>query len=242
MLYIAVPSSCDFCESENPLSGTIIRMQLDGSEPEIIARGLRYPAALEIYHDALWVTDSAHDGFDINTYYDEINRIDLNSDDVPHFGFPYCFGAENTPDLASDFDCSTATAPVINLPTRSNPIALQHYTSDTFPNISDSLMVVLLGSNNSSHITGHAIFAYQPTDEGNMFELITPVDDTTAGRGTGFPSRWHRVDGLLFHSEFVNNQGGGIFPHFPYDIAVSPEGWLYFSVNGKGIYVLRPQT
>lgn len=241
MLYIAIPSPCDYCEPDDPLHGTVIRMQMDGSEPEVIAEGLRYPAALAIYQDALLVTDSVRDAYDIDTVYDEINRIDLNSEEIPHFGFPYCIGYDNIPDYEADFDCDSAISPIISLRTGSNPIALTAYEDETFPQLIGHMMVVSSGSSNSSHISGHALFSFNITDDGFLIEMIAPVDDST----TPLPSRWQAEDGrdlLLNQAGFVNNQAGGIFPHFPYDIAVSPEGWLYFSVNGKGIYVLRPRT
>ncbi len=241
MLYAAIPSPCDYCEGDDPLHGTVIRMQLDGSEREVIARGLRYPTALAIDEESLLVTDSIRDAYDIDTVYDEINRIDLNSEDIPHFGFPYCIGYDNIPDYESDFDCNSATAPFLALRTGSNPMALRAYEHNSFSHLTGQMMVVLSGSSNSSYISGHSIFAFEDTEDGFLIEVIAPVDNATAN----IPSRWQIATGealILTHAQFVNNQAGGIFPHFVYDIAVSPEGWLYFSVNGKGIYVLRPQT
>lgn len=241
MLYIGIPSPCDYCEPDEPFQGTVLRMQLDGSEREVIAEGLRYPAGLTIYQDDLLVTDTVRDDYDIDTVLDEINRIDLNSEEIPHFGFPYCIGQNNIPDFDSDFDCEIASPPLISISTGSNPIALTSYEHDIFPRLSGQFMVVLAGSSNSSYISGHAIFSVDILEDAFWFEIIAPVDNAT----TTIPSRWQSEDGshiILDHAQFVNNQAGGIFPHFPYDIAVSPEGWLYFSVNGKGIYVLRPQT
>lgn len=238
MLYAGIPSPCDFCEGDDPLHGTVIHMNLDGTEREVVARGLRYPAGLAISGDSLWITDTARDAFGITTAYDEINRVDLSADTVPHFGFPYCVG-ENLVDLESDFDCSDATVAEVLIRSNSNPIALELYTDDTFPHLENHLMVVLSGSNNSSFIPGHAIFAFDVDEESPEFQLIAPADN---GVGSGIPDRSQDVNLILRHSEFVNNQAGGLFPHFVYDIAVSPEGWLYFSVGGKGIFVLRPQT
>ncbi|MEO1290933.1 MAG: hypothetical protein AAFV93_24620 [Chloroflexota bacterium] len=238
-LYVAIPSPCDFCVGDDLLHGTVIRMALDGTEQTIIARGLRYPSALEIYQDALWVTDSARDGFSADVFYDEVNRIDLNSDTVPHFGFPYCVGYDNLPDLEGDFDCNTATAPIISLRSNSTPISLHHYTDDLFDSMADRLLIVLLGDANSRYIAGHTIISVAITDDGFIYENVAPVDNAT----NNLPSRWQQADGRDVdprQTEFVNNQAGGIFPHFPYDVVHSPEGWLYFSVQGKGIYVLRP--
>ncbi len=241
MLYIAIPASCDFCIDNDPLRGTVLRMALDGTDQTIIARGLRYPTALEIYQDALWVTDTARDAFSIDTAYDEVNRIDLGADEIPHFGFPYCVGADNIPDLVGDFDCAMATTPIMTFRSNSTPFGLHHYEGDLFENISDRLLITLLGSNNSRYIAGHAIVSVAITEDSYQYETIVPVDNVT----NSLPSRWQQPDGLntlLPQAEFVNNQAGGIFPHLPYDIVTSPDGWLYFSVQGKGLYVLRPRT
>lgn len=240
-LYAAIPSPCDFCAGDDPLHGTVIRMNLDGAEREVIARGLRYPAGLEFYQGDIWVTDIARDDYTRFDYYDEVNRIDLDDDSVTHFGFPYCVGQNSVPDLEGNFDCATATAPEITIQTQASPFSLTRYDSDLFPHLSNHLIIVLTGSNNSAFIAGHALLGVEITEESYHFQVIAPADFSVSFN----LMNWEQEDGynILMHaSEFVNNQGGGIFPHYPYDVAVSPEGWLYFSVGGKGIYVLRPQT
>lgn len=239
-IYIGMPSPCDFCVGDDPLHGTVLRMALDGTEQTVIASGLRYPSALAVYQDALWVTDIARDGFSADVFYDEVNRIDLANTDSPHFGFPYCVGYENIPDLESEFDCGTATAPTITFRSNSTPIALHHYTDTLFSEVTDRLMIVLLGDNSSRYIAGHAIISVEISETGHLYENIAPVDDAT----NSFPSRWTQADGQRVdpqQTEFVNNQAGGIFPYLPYDIVTSPEGWLYFSVENRGIFVLRPK-
>lgn len=239
-LYLGIPSPCDFCVGNNPLHGTIIRTNLDGSEREVIAQGLRYPTALAIYQDALWVTDIARDGLPVYSFYDEINRIDLTQDAIPHFGFPYCIGAENTPDLIGDFDCSNATPPSFTLQTQSSPMDLSTYDYELFPRLQNSLIVVLMGSNNNQYIAGHAVLSIELREDDVLYEILAPVDAVGMGRW-----RWEQDNGydiLLSHAEFVNNQAGGIWGHYPYAVAPSPEGWLYFSVSGIGMLVFRPHT
>ena len=240
-LYVGIPSPCDFCVGDDPLHGTVIRMNLDGTEREIVARGLRYPTGLAIYHDALWVSDIARDDLPVYSFYDEINRIDFNQEAVPHFGFPYCIGADNTPDLIADFDCATATPPTFTLQTHSSPIDLATYDADLFPRLENSLFVVLMGSNNNQYIAGHAVLSIDVQEETILYEILAPMDTI----GTSLPWRWEQADSFniaLPHAEFVNNQAGGIWGHFPYAIATSPEGWVYFSVSGIGVLVFRPHT
>lgn len=239
-LYVGIPSPCDFCEGDEPLHGTVIAMNLDGSQREVIARGLRFPSALAFHQGQLLVTDSARDAYWNDTSYDEINSIDLSSEAIPHFGFPYCVGAENTSDFEGDFDCSTATAPTFTIRTNSNPFALANYDSDTFPWLENELLVVASGASDSSFISGHALFAIDmSSDNGVNFGTIAPVDNVIFGNN----SAWQQATGYnisLVNSQFINRRAGGIWPQYLYDVAVSPEGWLYFSVSGDGIYVLRP--
>ena len=200
----------------------------------------RYPTALAVYQDALWVTDIARDGLPVYSFYDEINRIDLTQEAIPHFGFPHCIGADNTPDFAGDFDCSTVTAPTFTLQTHSSPMDLSTYDYDLFPRLQNSLIVVLMGSNNTQYIAGHALLSIELREDDVLYEILAPVDAVGMGRW-----RWEQDDGydiLLSHAEFVNNQAGGIWGHYPYAVAPSPEGWLYFSVSGIGMLVFRPHT
>ncbi|MCA9914085.1 MAG: hypothetical protein KC496_12080, partial [Anaerolineae bacterium] len=94
-LYIGIPAPCDDCVPDDPLRGTVLRMTLDGSGRDVVARGLRYPAGLAFHQGALWVTDSASDTLAHQGFYDELNVIDLQREDIPHFGWPYCVGLEN---------------------------------------------------------------------------------------------------------------------------------------------------
>ncbi|MGJ3239452.1 MAG: PQQ-dependent sugar dehydrogenase [Anaerolineae bacterium] len=238
-LYIGIPAPCDACVGEDARHGTILRLNADGSDPTVIAQGLRYPAGIVYYDGALWVTDIAPEGVPVTTFYDEINRLDLTSDHIPHFGFPHCIGGDNTPTGIGEFDCAEASAPALTFRSHSSPIALTHYGQEAFPNITDSLLVTLLGSNQNRFIAGHAIVAIRATDQGYAFETVMPADDVA----TPIPARFTSANGrniTLDNAEFVNNQAGGIFPAMPYDVTVSPQGWLYISIHNRGIYVLRP--
>jgi glucose/arabinose dehydrogenase len=47
-LYIGIPFPCNLCEADNELYGTILSMDLQGENRQVVARGLRYPTALLI--------------------------------------------------------------------------------------------------------------------------------------------------------------------------------------------------
>lgn len=238
-LYVGIPAPCDDCVPDDPLRGIVLRMALDGSEREVVARGLRYPAGLTIHQGALWVTDSASDAFENQGFYDELNVIDLQRDDVPHFGWPYCIGLENEAHLPGEFDCAEATAPTIAFATGSIPLALHSYQSNTYPFLTGDLIFVLGGSLYQNPIRGYQVgyLDVQP-DGGTIVEAILPYDRVVAG-----------VDRVPYDAqrgydsqdvEYLNRRGAGTWPHRIFSVAESPEGYLYISVGGGTIYVLRP--
>jgi glucose/arabinose dehydrogenase len=235
-LYIGIPFPCDFCEADNELYGTILSMDLQGENRQVIARGLRYPTALLIKPDTVWVTDTARDNLPSGIY-DEINRFALG-EAIPHFGFPYCIGLNNAPDGESDFDCSTAQAPAWGFANGSSPFSLVSYEAETFPWLQGEILVSLAGSFDNSEIHGYSLFALHEMDaEEAEIEVIVPTDKfitlqqvyASSGRTISIPS-----------SDLINQRGAGFWPHRVYDVVISPEAWIYLSVGGEGIYVLRP--
>jgi glucose/arabinose dehydrogenase len=235
-LYIGIPFPCDFCEVDNELYGTILSMDLEGQNRQIEARGLRYPAGLLIRDNIVWLTDTARDDLPEGIY-DEINRFDLRAETIPHFGFPYCIGLENEPDGLSNFDCNSAQRPQWGFFGGTTPFSLKAYESETFPWLQGKILVTLAGSFDNSNTHGYALIALEEQGaEQAQTEVILPADERITGRQI-YPSIGRIIS--LPSSELLNRRGAGNWPHRVYDLAVSPEGWLYLSVGGEGIYVLR---
>jgi glucose/arabinose dehydrogenase len=236
-LYVGVPMPCDFCIPDDELHGTVLRMRLDGSQREVMARGLRYPAGLTVWDDALWVTDTGRDDSRLVIGTDEINRIDLNSETIPHFGFPYCEGRENNANFPDIFDCSTATQAHFILYTHSTPLALQPYQGAAFPFLTGDLLLVLGGSVNNSTIRGYQVIFVEEENDTVFFETMIPSDRIIAGTDRVA----YTPDGYLpMFAQRLNRRGAGVWTHRIFDVALSPEGWIYISVGGGQIFVLRP--
>jgi glucose/arabinose dehydrogenase len=236
-LYVGVPLPCDFCAPEDDLHGTVVRLALDGSQREVIARGLRYPAGLTVWDGTLWVTDTGRDGARTIQGTDELNRIDLNSDTVPHFGFPYCEGLANVSNFPDDFDCATITLPEITLYTHSTPLALQPYVGDAFRFLSGDLLLVLGGSVNNADVRGYQVVYIEHVQDSLVIETVLPYDTSISGADRVTL----RPDGIYtpVSASYLNKRGAGVWPHRIFDVAVSPEGWIYISVGGGQIFVLR---
>ena len=96
---MATGAPCDFCVPDDPARGAVLSYALDGSDRQIVATGLRQPADLAFQGADLWVTDSARAGLFDTPDLDELDRVGRHAV-RPNFGFPYCVGRTNTPDLA----------------------------------------------------------------------------------------------------------------------------------------------
>jgi glucose/arabinose dehydrogenase len=62
-LYVPIGSSCDACGQEDARSASVTRFDLDGSNPEVYARGLRnvYQLAFHPEDGTLWGADNGRD-------------------------------------------------------------------------------------------------------------------------------------------------------------------------------------
>lgn len=224
-LYVSLSASCDFCVPQQPEHGAILSFALDGSDRQIVATGLRQAAGIAFLHGDLWATDSARTGLSAMPDLDEINRVRWGA----HFGWPYCIGAHNQPDaLEGSFDCASATAPALVFPTGSTPTRMAAYTSDTLPDLNGSLLVVLNGSRHQPDLRGYALAAVRFDEQGQplAYEVLMPFE-TIKRIGVGYSVAE------------MNFRGSGFWPHRPLAVTVSPEGWVYLSMGGGDILVIR---
>lgn len=219
-IYVAIGAPCDFCTPDDPERGAILSFALDGSDHQLVATGLRQPADLAFDGANLWVVDSARKGLFETPNLDEVNRVEAGA----NFGFPNCVGA-NVSDGA-DGMCSAAP-PIIALPTGSTPTGIAAYRGDAIPSMQGKLLVVLNGSYNELDLRGYLLVAADP--QTGTFEEIMPArpDDSP---------------GSNFTAEQMNYRGSGFFPRRPLDVAVSEDGWVYISVSGGRILLMRPEN
>ncbi len=225
-LYVAIGAACDFCEPDDPERGAILSFALDGSDRQLVASGLRNPSDITWYQGNLWTLDTTRDSLAGQSNMDELNRVTPGV----HFGWPYCAGSDNQADfIGTDFDCTQAVPPAFSFPNQSKPISLTSYTSSTFPDLADTLLVVLTGSHNTVELTGYRVVAVTFDSAGE------PTDTLVLMPAANKKSKRKKMDPAM-----LNYRGLGFWPHHPYDLAVSPEGWIYISSGGGYIWVLRP--
>ena len=118
---------------------------------------------------------------------------------------------------------------VLGLPTGSTPTGLAFYDSSTLPELEGALLVVLNGSRNRVDLRGYVLAAVAFDDSGRP-----------AGSEILIPYQTDIYQNTLFDVVEMNYRGSGFWPHRPLDVTISPEGWVYLSVSGGRIMVLRP--
>ncbi len=132
-LYVPVGAPCNICESEDERFASITRMDPDGSNREIYARGVRNTVGFTWHPETgeLWFTDNGRDMMG-----DDIPPCELNRASEPgqHFGYPYCHGGTiKDPEFGDKFPCSDFVPPAQNLGPHTAPLGVKFYTGTMFP-------------------------------------------------------------------------------------------------------------
>ncbi|MFO8183606.1 MAG: PQQ-dependent sugar dehydrogenase [Candidatus Aegiribacteria sp.] len=132
-LYVPLGAPCNVCEPDDPRLATIMRMNPDGTELEVYARGVRNTVGFD-WHPAtgeLWFTDNGRDGMGDDIPPDELNRA---AGMGYHFGFPYVHGSGiPDPDYGSGHDPDDYVAPEMELGPHVAALGMRFYDGEMFP-------------------------------------------------------------------------------------------------------------
>jgi glucose/arabinose dehydrogenase len=132
-LYVPVGAPCNVCESEDSLFASILRMDADGSNLEIYAKGVRNSVGFSWHPvtNQLWFTDNGRDLMG-----DDMPSCELNfaPEKGMHFGFPYIHqGNLPDPEFASKKPADLSTqAPAALLGPHVAPLGMRFYTGNQF--------------------------------------------------------------------------------------------------------------
>lgn len=209
-LYVPVGSPCNACETVDPRYGTIMRMNLDGTEVEIVAQGIRNTVGFDWdpVTEELWFTDNARDDLGDNVPLDELNHI---TEPGQHFGYPYCHG-NNAPDR--DFglkrDCTKNTvAPAIELGPHVAPLGMRFYAGEQFPEeYHNQIFIAEHGSASRSVPAGYRVMLVR-LDEAGAAIAYEP-----------FAEGWLQPNGVLGR---------------PVDVEILPDGSMLVSDDFAGV-------
>ena len=134
-LYLAMGANCNVCQHNDELNATIVRMNPDGSDMEIFAKGVRNSVGFD-WDPAtgeLWFTDNGRDLLGNDVPSDELNHAPVQG---LNFGFPTCHsGSIPDPDLGSDtnYTCNTMVPPSWMMGPHVAPLGMRFYTGTQFP-------------------------------------------------------------------------------------------------------------
>jgi len=161
-LYVPVGAPCNVCEREDERYASITRMNLDGSELEIYAKGVRNTVGFDWHPQSkdMWFTDNGRDLMGDNIPPDELNHAPKAG---MHFGFPYCHGGDiSDPEFGSKHDCSEFAPPMQKLGPHVAALGMRFYTGNMFPeNYKNQIFIAEHGSWNRSKKIGYRIMVVE---------------------------------------------------------------------------------
>lgn len=136
-LYVPVGAPCNIC-AEGERHAVILRMDLDGNNMEVVAKGVRNTVGFDFHPRTgeLWFTDNQRDWLAEDMPVDELNRAATKGNAVgkQHFGYPYCHsGIMTDPEFGWGRSCDEFIKPAALLGPHMAPLGMRFYTGKMFP-------------------------------------------------------------------------------------------------------------
>jgi len=157
-LYAPVGAPCNICLSEKEIYASLTRLDPDGKNFEIFARGIRNTVGFdwEPQTGALFFTDNGRDLLG-----DDLPPEELNAAPKPglHFGYPFCHAGDIAdPEFGKQRACSEFTPPVWKFPAHTAALGIRFYRGKQFPQAyQGQLFVAQHGSWNRSVPQGYRV-------------------------------------------------------------------------------------
>jgi glucose/arabinose dehydrogenase len=157
-LYTAIGAPCNICLREEPHFASISRMNLDGSEFEVVQHGIRNSVGFDWHPETnhLWFTDNNRDWLG-----DDLPACELNVaiKDGEHFGYPFCHqGDLPDPKFGKMRSCDEFKKPAQNLVAHSAPLGLCFLGGvNVPPSFKKRLLIAEHGSWNRTTPVGYRI-------------------------------------------------------------------------------------
>lgn len=174
-LYVSVGSSCDACIEKEEIRATITEMDpLDGSNKEIIARGIRNAVGLKVVGYDLWATNMGRDNRGPDKPEEQLMKIERNA----FYGWPYYYQYKKHIIADPDFKDSAQPAYVKRPPiskwaikAHSAPLGFEYLKDFTDPLLNNSFITALHGSTSVWRQRGNAVVQMMPN--GTYREIVT---------------------------------------------------------------------
>ena len=154
-LYVPVGAPCNVCDRGDPYA-TIHRMNPDGSDPEVFARGVRNTVGFAWHPETeeLWFTDNGRDNMGDDIPPCELNRAPVAGLD---FGFPHLHGHDIAdPEFGQDGQNTVFESPVQALGPHVAPLGIEFMQQEGRTR-SDRILIAEHGSWNRSEKIGYRV-------------------------------------------------------------------------------------
>jgi glucose/arabinose dehydrogenase len=157
-LYVPVGAPCNTCERKEDIYATITRINPDGSEFEIFAKGIRNTVGFDWHPETkeLWFTENGRDEMG-----DDIPPEELNYAPKPglNFGFPYWYGKSLQDKTYTPAVALNETQPAaIEMEAHTAPLGMRFYTGTSFPKeYQHQIFIAHHGSWNRSKPIGYKV-------------------------------------------------------------------------------------
>ncbi len=208
-LYVPVGAPCNICNrtNEDERFSTITRMDPDGSNREIYAKGVRNSVGFTWHPETgdMWFTDNGRDMLGDDTPPCELNHI---TEPGQHFGYPYCHGGiVKDPEFGDQRPCSDFIAPALELGAHVAPLAIKFYTASMFPSAyQGKAFMAEHGSWNRSKKVGYRIMLVDIKD-GNVVSSKPFIDgwlneDTQKASGRPVDILWLKDGSMLISDDY----------------------------------------
>ncbi len=174
-VYVSVGSSCDSCEekTEEPMRASIIQMDANGSNQQIIASGLRNAVGLYFKGDQLYVSAMGADKLGDDKPEEALYLIKPGT----NYGWPYCYQYQskiytnNTQAWDHPIDCSAVPSAAAAFPAHAAPLGLAFFGASAALELANSFLLSLHGSSTVSLAHGYKIVHID--QQGTVTDFVT---------------------------------------------------------------------
>ena len=212
-LYMSIGAPCNICEVNTGMHALIRRQSLDGSNVEIVARGVRNSVGFDWHPQTkeLWFTDNGRDWAGDSGPEEELNRVAANGVGA-FYGFPYCHAnGIPDPDIKKPNACTGVTLPAATLGPHAAALGMRFYAGSMFPaSYKDQAFIARRGSWNRTKKFGYdVVLAKINGNKATITPFMTGFLDAQTDQFWGRPVDVHVMpDGALLVSD---EQNGAIY-------------------------------
>ena len=192
-LYVSAGSSCNACIEKEEVRATVMRMNADGSDTRIVARGLRNAVGLKWIGNRLVATNMGADHLGNERPDDTMFALEPGRD----YGWPHCYHDKGEARVDSKFPrpdgCRDVPQPMAAFPAHSSPLGFAYFAGtggttsgvieNADPRLQDVFLVALQGSFQQTLRRGYKVVRIDGAGrQGDFITGFMSTDGTVNGR------------------------------------------------------------